>query len=567
VRVLVVGEFKQGKSSLVNALVDQAVCPVDDDVATSAPTVVRFSQAPEASVVHEAEGDARPQTETIAVDEVAQYASEVGNPGNERRLRSVEVGIPNELLQSGLMLVDTPGVGGLGSVHSAVTMAALPMADALIFVTDASQELSQPEVDFLRRARDLCPNVVGALTKTDFYPEWRRILELDEQRLRTAGIELQLLPVSSTLHDLARESGDEQLDAESGLAAIAEYLRTEVVAQAQQLTVRTAAYDVMGIAEQLRAQFETEKAALEDPSKAQDLVRQLEQSQARAERLQTAASRWQTTLSDGVIDLNSEADYDLRARIREIQRQTDESIDQYDPGDIWEEFEPWLYKKVAEESAECFTMLARRADELADRVGDHFREAVGEVLVPVDIDAPTSTLDQLSVEAKMEFTKEGMVSKGMTAMRGGYGGVLMFGMLGSLAGLALVNPLTLGVGLLMGRKTLREEKERQLAVKRQQSKVTVRRYLDEVQFAVGKDLRDVLRDLQRQLRDTFSSRAQELNRTATEAAMAAGQAQKASGAERETRLKEVDMELGRIGQLRARSINIAPDLEGKANAA
>ena len=37
VRVLVVGEFKQGKSQLVNALVNAPVCPVDDDVATSVP--------------------------------------------------------------------------------------------------------------------------------------------------------------------------------------------------------------------------------------------------------------------------------------------------------------------------------------------------------------------------------------------------------------------------------------------------------------------------------------------------------------------------------------------------
>jgi hypothetical protein len=560
VRVLVVGEFKQGKSSLVNALVDQDVCPVDDDIATSAPTVVRFAEAPEASVVHEPEGDAAPQTEQIAVDEVAAYASEAGNPGNERRLRAVEVGVNHALLSSGLVLVDTPGVGGLGSVHSAVTMAALPMADALVFVTDASQEMSQPELDFLRRARDLCPNVVGVVTKTDFYPEWRRIIEIDHERLRAAGIELTLLPVSSILHGLARAAGDEQLDGESGLAALVDYLRDEVIGHAQQLTVRTAAYDVMAVAGQLETQFASERAALEDPARAQELVRELEQAQAKAERLQTAAARWQITLSDGIIDLNGDSDHDMRTRVRGVIREAEEAIDTYDPAEIWEEFEPWLYRRVAEESAACFTTLARKADDLADRVAEHFREAVGEVPVPVDIASPTSTLDQLAVAAGLETKKEGWAAKGMTAMRGGYGGVLMFGMLGSMAGLALVNPLTIGVGLLMGRKTLKDEKERQLMMTRQQGKQVVRRYLDEVQFAVGKDLRDTLRDLQRQLRDTFSGRAQELNRTATEAAIAAQQAQKTSGAEREKRLAEVDAELGKIGQLRARALLLAPDL-------
>ena len=51
VRVLVIGEFKQGKSQLVNALVNASVCPVDDDIATSVPTVVRYGEKPRAALV------------------------------------------------------------------------------------------------------------------------------------------------------------------------------------------------------------------------------------------------------------------------------------------------------------------------------------------------------------------------------------------------------------------------------------------------------------------------------------------------------------------------------------
>ena len=45
IRVIVVGEFKQGKSQLVNALVNAPVCPVDDDIATAVPTTVRYGEA------------------------------------------------------------------------------------------------------------------------------------------------------------------------------------------------------------------------------------------------------------------------------------------------------------------------------------------------------------------------------------------------------------------------------------------------------------------------------------------------------------------------------------------
>ena len=45
-KVLVAGEFKAGKSSLVNALIGADVCPVDDDVATSVLTVVGAASSP-----------------------------------------------------------------------------------------------------------------------------------------------------------------------------------------------------------------------------------------------------------------------------------------------------------------------------------------------------------------------------------------------------------------------------------------------------------------------------------------------------------------------------------------
>src|SRR5690606_40618541 len=62
-------------------------------------------------------------------------------------------------ISGGLVLVDTPGVGGLGSAHGAATMAAVAGADAVVFVSDAAQEYTRPELDFLASAMQMCPNV------------------------------------------------------------------------------------------------------------------------------------------------------------------------------------------------------------------------------------------------------------------------------------------------------------------------------------------------------------------------------------------------------------------------
>ena len=159
VRVLVVGEFKQGKSLLVNALVDAPVCPVDDDISTAVPTEVGYSKAPVAILVRSSgdSDDGHLTRVEVPLQELGAYVSEGGNPANRQGLLRAEVGIPRQILADGLVLVDTTGVGGLSSVHTTSTLAALPTADAVLLVSDASQEYSEPEINFLRQAVKLCP--------------------------------------------------------------------------------------------------------------------------------------------------------------------------------------------------------------------------------------------------------------------------------------------------------------------------------------------------------------------------------------------------------------------------
>ena len=191
--VLVVGEFKKGKSSLINALVNAPICPVDDDAATAKPIEVHYSATPEASVVLRAASpterteDMPPATRPLDFDDISAYAAEPTTAPDADQVAAIRLGLPRQLLATGLVLVDTPGVGGLASTHSAVTVSVLPSADAVLFVTDASQELTASELEFLRTAVAMCPTVTCILTKIDFYPAWRKIRDLDAEHLGRAG--------------------------------------------------------------------------------------------------------------------------------------------------------------------------------------------------------------------------------------------------------------------------------------------------------------------------------------------------------------------------------------------
>ncbi|MEV0677761.1 dynamin family protein [Actinosynnema sp. NPDC050436] len=544
VRVLVVGEFKQGKSQLVNALVNAPVCPVDDDVATAVPTAVRHAATPHAVLV-----DAAGTRTGVPVGALAEHVSEAGNPGNRRGLRFAEVGLPRSLLAGGLCLVDTPGVGGPGSAHGADALTALPSADAVVVVSDAAQEYTATELDFLRQAALVCPTVVCVLTKIDLYPDWRRVAERDRAHLAAADLPADLLPVSSVLRLHAVRTGDRALDRESGFPALLPLVRERIAGRASDLAAASVAHDVRAVAHQLATAVEAELSAHRDPRRAAALVVGLREARERADALRERSARWQQTLNDGVADLISDVEFDLRDRMRRITREAEAELDGVDPALVEEQFTGWVRQRVSAESAANFAWTHQRARWLSGQVADHFAHDGGDVLPDLrghDPSAPLAHAVALEFPVPEGF---GFGRRLVTGIRGGYGGTLMVGMLGTVGGLALVNPLSLAAGVLLGRKVVRDERRRMLERRRTDAKAAVRRFLDDVVFQLGKDSRDMLRELQRDLRDHFTGRAAELSRSLGESIKSAQRSVDADADERTARGAELRAELDGVAGL------------------
>src|SRR5262245_31259236 len=163
--VVVAGEFKQGKSSLVNALLGEPnLFPVDIDVATSLVCTITHGERERVTVVLGEAGRERHQE--ARRDEIADYVTEARNPRNAKHARLLVVESPNPSLKDGLTLADTPGIGGLNVRHTDVTYAFLPGADAVLFVSDALKPLTAAELDFVaHRIARHCPEVLYVVTK------------------------------------------------------------------------------------------------------------------------------------------------------------------------------------------------------------------------------------------------------------------------------------------------------------------------------------------------------------------------------------------------------------------
>jgi small GTP-binding protein len=145
--VAVLGEFKRGKSTLVNALLGTETLPTGAVPLTSVVTEVAYGE-PGATVVHQ-DGEEK----EIALAELASYVTETANPGNALHVERVEARLPVELLRPGVVLVDTPGTGSVFH-HDEAASRALLEADGAIVVLSADAPLSEDERKLLAALSD-----------------------------------------------------------------------------------------------------------------------------------------------------------------------------------------------------------------------------------------------------------------------------------------------------------------------------------------------------------------------------------------------------------------------------
>ena len=548
-RVLVVGGFKAGKTELVNALLAGRALPADDHLATVVPTLVGPAAHASVTMVR-ADGGRVP----VAPETLADHVTERGNPGNRAGWSHAEVGMSRGLLEAGVVLVDTPGAGGLGSPAALSTVAELPGADAVVLASDSARELTAPEMALLRAAAAVCPVVLVVLTRTDLHPRWRRIRDLDRGHLAAAGLDVEVVPTSAALRLHAVRAGDTALDTESGVGDLTDILVGRVVHARRRRRAGALVGEVLGVCEQLAHGFRARLAALDPDAAAAE--RDLAAAQQRATDLRERAARWQQTLADGASDLIADVDHDLRERMRKVTAEAEESLDGTDPAKTWEQFATRLQTQVSEAAAANLLLARQRSDELTRRVADHFAEDGRGVLPPVDVDG--RAVEPVDLLAAPDHEKLGIGQGLLIGMRGSYGGVLMVGMLTTLSGMALINPFSVGAGLLMGGKTLLDERKRALKRRQAEAKAAVRRHVDDVVFTLSKNSRDMLRDVHRALRDHYTRTAEELGASLAAAVEVAGAAAARAPDDRDRHRADLQAELDRVEAVAATARRLLP---------
>ncbi|BBY27701.1 dynamin-like GTPase family protein [Mycolicibacterium sediminis] len=558
IRVVIAGQLKQGKSQLLNSLLNVPVARVGDDETTALATVVSYGEQASARLIVSRGDGEEPEVVEIPPSEVQTDLRRAPQARGREVLR-VEVTAPSPLLKNGLAFVDTPGVGGHGQPHLSATLGLLPDADAMLMVSDTSQEFTEPEMTFMRQALEICPLATVLATKIDLYPHWREIVAANTDHLRRAGVSTSVTPVSAVLRSHAIQLNDKELNEESNFPAVVKFLNERVLTRENDRIRDQVLAEVRSAAEHLSLAVETELSSINDPGERERLTADLERRKQDAQDALAHTALWQQVLNDGISDLTADVDHDLRARFRAITQHTEQTIDGCDPTHHWAEIGGELESAIATAVGDNFVWAYQRAEALAQEVARTFEEAgLGAVEMPhVDAREMGAGFGEFRSLAGLEAKPIKAGHKVVTGMRGSYGGVLMFGMLTSFAGLGMFNPLSLGAGLLLGRKAYKEDMENRMMRVRNEAKTNLRRFVDDVSFVVSKESRDRLKGVQRQLRDHYREIANQTTRSLQESLQATLASAKLEENERNTRVAELERQQNILRQVIAHATSIA----------
>jgi hypothetical protein len=330
--VVVVGETKRGKSSLVNALLaTPGLSPVDADVATA--TYLVFGHGERWSASAHYPGQLAPvEFDLVALPSWTSAAHEF--PPGQLPPRYVRVCGPVPLLER-LTLVDTPGVGGLDSMHGELARQAAAGATALLFVADASSPFTAVELEFLAEVGEQVETVVFAMAKTDAFRGWRQVVE-DDRRLLAAHAprfaSSPFHPCSARLFELAGRAPSEHAAAavreQSGIGRLQAALQELVVGRSVMLAEANAlrALDtaLAGLEANLRAECRTLSAGAEQA----EALRGRRDELVAARRSSTRG--WQVRLRGEVQRARVESGHEVNRQMRDVQSWFRQAIDSAD---------------------------------------------------------------------------------------------------------------------------------------------------------------------------------------------------------------------------------------------
>ncbi|MDF0490520.1 dynamin family protein [Sphingomonas sp. H39-1-10] len=168
-QLAIVGQFKRGKSTLLNAILGVDALPTGVVPLTAIPTSIAYGDQARLEVDFTDRPTERHAPGSIDElrEKVAEFVTETGNPHNRQHVAAVRLSLPVPLLSDGLVVIDTPGIGSTERHNSNAALAALPECDAAIMVLSPDPPITEAEIAYLALIKQHAARIIPVLNKSD----------------------------------------------------------------------------------------------------------------------------------------------------------------------------------------------------------------------------------------------------------------------------------------------------------------------------------------------------------------------------------------------------------------
>lgn len=334
-QLAVLGQFKRGKSTVLNALLGQSVLPIGVVPVTAIPTFLEAAATPRVRVTYVSGKveELKPNGTEALREKLTTFVTEEANPRNVLNVARVDVFLPAELLECGVVLIDTPGVGSTHRHQTAAADAVLPECDAALLVVSPDPPITEVEIEYLARIRETVARLIIVLNKVDIVESHERekaVTFLRDALVDHAGLDpfTSIFSVSARDALRAKESGNTEAFAASTFAELEKHLIQFLATQKRETLNTAVAQKAAALVAQLQLETEIALKSLRLP--VEDLERRMATFDEAAKRFDVERRNANDLLAGDRLralqELEAEAE-SLRAQARTIlQRELDDAL-------------------------------------------------------------------------------------------------------------------------------------------------------------------------------------------------------------------------------------------------
>ena len=538
-RIVVMGEIKKGKSSFINALLGvKNLVPVNSDIATS--TIYKICYGSKISYkVFFTKTSNKPALE-ISSSGLEKYGTEKGNPNNEKEVEFIQVFVPSPFLKNGLVIIDTPGLGGLFKQHKRITYEYVPRADAVFMVSDSIESpIGQAELDLLKDLKKITKQIYFVQTKAmTVDTAARESMEKNNRNilLTRGGISadtLRYFVVDAHLKHEADENKDPEDLKDSGFIQLTRFINNEIIPNTRRtimknaLLVATPKYD--WVKDHI---LQTEKIYDAD---AQEKLTNIKEELTKAENelrqwQQSYLPKLQEKFQDGIRQLNEDAQNYLQEYRSYGPWHTDLEQSIYDVSNM-----KTLLDRINEIADKLPNFFAELEYKICDEMQMNLRQFITDLIndnISINNVSVNSNLEEYDVSvhtAGLKRAVEQNTPKGALTfdnLRTGVYGYSMAGTMGSIAG-GIIGSIVPGLGTAIGaaagyciagafgvQKAWKLKKEQDLKSAKNQAVAELTKAVSTAYQSVSVNIQKILNDVQnktvKSLKEAVASRRDEL---------------------------------------------------------